>query len=100
MDINDLKLFLQRALLGEISSRLRGITCAIEGNVVRVRCYFHGEIKDEDMESMSCVESMLLADYHPDICIDLKVERLDYPEPLASRFLMAWIYRRKEPALE
>jgi hypothetical protein len=93
---NKVLLSLQRALLGEVSAFLRGVTCSWDNNQIRILCLFDGEISDDDQESMDCIETEVMADFS-DITVSLKSIRLDYPELLNSQTLTDWVYRRKEP---
>lgn len=88
-------LSLQRALLGEITPNIRGITCACNKNKIVIRCYFAGEITEEDKDSMDCVEGEVIADF-PEYTIDLQCIAIDMSESLAQHRLSAWVYLRKE----
>jgi hypothetical protein len=89
-------LSLQRALLGEISPFLRGVTCSWDDSQICILCIFDGQVSDDDQESMEGVETEVMADF-PEISVNLNSVRLDYPEPLNPQFLTDWVYRRKEP---
>ncbi len=52
---------LQQALLGEVSERLRAVTVSYDDKSVHFDCIYDGEIRDDDHESMSCVETELIA---------------------------------------
>jgi hypothetical protein len=39
-----LKLSVQRALIGEVTDRLFGVTCGIDGKRVQIRAYFSGKV--------------------------------------------------------
>jgi hypothetical protein len=90
-----IKLSFQRALLGEITPNIRGITCGWNDSMITYKCYFHGEISEENQESMDCVATEVVADF-PDYMIDFQCERLDMPEPLNAHTLLIWVYKRKE----
>lgn len=90
-----LRLSLQRALLGEITPDVRGITYGCDKNKIVIRCYFAGEITEEDEDSMDCVEGEVIADF-PEHAIDLQCITLDMSESLAQHTLSAWVYLRKE----
>lgn len=87
-------LYAQRALLGEVSAALRGVTVAWQDKTVTVRCYFDGPISDADRDSMESVHTELLADFLPDVDVSLEVRRRDWPDPMES--LQEWVYRRRE----
>ena len=78
-----LQLSLQRALLGEITPNIRGITCACNESVIVVRCYFAGEITEEDEDSMDCVATEVISDF-PEYAIDLQCIAIDMSESLAQ----------------
>ena len=84
-----------RALLGEVSPTLRGITVGLKEKKAKLVCYFDGEIQENDINSMNSVEAEMLADL-PEMEIDFNVERLDYPEPLSEKTLDEWLYLRRE----
>jgi hypothetical protein len=87
-------LYTQRALLGEVSPALRGVTVDWGGTAVKVRCYMDGPISDADRDSMEAVHTELLADFLPDIEVNLEVCRRDWPDPMET--LREWAYRRRE----
>ncbi len=89
-------LSIQRALLGEITPNIRGITCAWSKSEIKIRCYFEGEITDENEESMDCVEGEIMADFPNIKLIDLKCLTINMPESLNKHTLMSWVYMRKE----
>ena len=86
-------LSVERALLGEVSPTLRGVTVGWEGHSIKLLCYYDGSISEEDRESMSCVQTEVMADF-PDLQIELEVVRYDPPKEMKS--LGAWVYRRRE----
>jgi hypothetical protein len=88
-------LSLQRALLGEVSGSLRGVTCSWDQSKIVIRCLFDGEIADDDRESMECVATGVITDFSEQT-IELEITRLDMPEPLNPQTLMDWVYRRRE----
>lgn len=88
-------LSLQRALLGEISPNIRGITCSWDTSIITIHCYFQAEISDDDRESMECVATEVIADF-PEHRVILECKRLDMPASLNPYTLSAWVYRRKE----
>lgn len=84
-----------RALLGEVSPVLRGITLGLKGKEVKLICYFDGEIQEDDIDSMNSVEAEMLADL-PEMVIDFALVRLDYPESLSGKELDEWLFLRRE----
>jgi hypothetical protein len=85
----------QVALLGEVSSAVRGITLAWSPQKIHLRAVFDGEIDDDDRESIECVGTEILASF-PKHEFDVECVRLDAPAQLDPLFLMAWVYVRKE----
>ena len=85
---------LQQALLGEISSSLRAVTVSINEKNIKFDCYYDGRISDDDAESMSVVETEIMASLGDQYTISYDVRRLDYPTliPKDAR----WVYHRKE----
>ena len=90
-----LLLSINRALLGEITPNIRGITCAYNENKIIIRCCFEGEITEENEESMDCVEAEVIADF-PGYAIDLQCITVNMYESLAQHRLSTWVYMRKE----
>lgn len=56
MDVFDpaltLKLSIQPALLGEVTDRLVSVTCGTQGQVVSVRTYVKGPVREDDLETL------------------------------------------------
>jgi hypothetical protein len=90
-------LSLQRALLGEVTPRLRAVTVKYAESSVHFEAYFDGEVSDEDRESMSLVETEVMADFPSDHLITHEVIRLDAPALIPKD--RTWVYYRKEPLL-
>lgn len=88
-------LAVQRALLGAIGPRLRGVTVGWSEGQVRVRCLYNGSITDADRESMNEVEAQLLGDF-PEDEVEVALESYDQPLVLAERTLDTWVYCRRE----
>jgi hypothetical protein len=88
------RLSLQRALLGEVSSNLRAVVFSITDLTIDARFYFDGPISQEDEESTSCVETEVLADYDQEYTVTARCIRLDFPAPISDNGI--WIYLRRE----
>jgi hypothetical protein len=93
-DLNYLKLSFQRGALGEISPSLRAVTLGFQEKLIKGIFYFQGEVSEDNIESVSCIEGEVIADFSEDYTIDFRIERLDYPGEM--KMLDAWVYRRKE----
>jgi len=88
---------LQQALLGEISDKLRAVTVSYDEESIHFVCYFDGEIQEDDWESMSCVETELLAQFPDTHQITRELVRCDCPVPIPKdRIFVFW---RKEPGM-
>ncbi|AFZ26565.1 hypothetical protein Cylst_4485 [Cylindrospermum stagnale PCC 7417] len=92
---NQVLLSLQRALLGEITSNVRGITCSWDTSKITIVCYLQGDISEYIEESMECVATEVMADF-PEHEVGIECKKLDEPESLNPYTLSAWVYRRKE----
>ena len=85
---------LQQALLGEVSNRLRAVTVSFNENSIHFEAIFDGTIVDDDLESMSCVETELMALFPSSHAVTHTVRRSDYPEPIPKD--RVWAFYRKE----
>ncbi|MFV3406430.1 hypothetical protein ACNFIC_21135 [Pseudomonas sp. NY15463] len=88
------RLNIQRALLGEVSGKLRAVIFSVSGLILNIRFYFDGEIDDDDFESASRVETEVIADYEDDWTVTAKCLRLDASEPIADQGV--WVFKRRE----
>jgi 5-(carboxyamino)imidazole ribonucleotide synthase len=88
-------LSVQRALLGEISDAVRAVACGWSENSVAINCYFDGEITEDDRESMSCLETELLAGFPPEYEVTVSLFRCDSPQSLSIPEGMIPVYSRK-----
>jgi hypothetical protein len=88
------RLSAQRALLGEVSPALRAVVLSVEQAAVEVRCYFDGAVGSDDEESMSYVETEMLADCGPGETVTARCIRLDAPMPISDGGV--WVYSRRE----
>ncbi len=88
------RLSLQRALLGEIPPALRACVFSISEFNIDIRFYIDGVIREEDEESISCVESEVLADYDPKYVISARCIQLDTPTIINDDGI--WVYSRRE----
>jgi hypothetical protein len=91
----DVLLTAQVALLGEISQAVRGIAVAWDDSEIRVRAIIDGEPSEDDIESIECAGTEIVASF-PAHQIVVEVVRLDEPAPLELQGLKAWVFRRKE----
>lgn len=91
----DVLLTFQVALLGMIVPSLRGVTVGWDSKKIIAKCFYDGEIGDEEAEMASEVETEIYASY-PDHEVEVRAFRLDYPVQLNPHVLQAWVYCRKE----
>lgn len=89
-------LALQQALLGEVPNTLRAVTAVVGHRCVSVDAYFHGPISDDDLESMSLVETELVADLPEEMEIVVNSVRLDHPALIPKEDGRIWVFLRKE----
>ena len=92
--IIDVRLSIQRALLGEIASELRVVAFSIKNKVLEFRYYFDGEISEENLESVSCIETEVLADFDDNLDLTSLCLRRDAPESIDDGGV--WVYQRRE----
>ena len=59
----EIRLQLQRFLLGEVSSNLRRVSFKIEDKTVITRWEFYSEPDEDDKETMSCVGTEIISQY-------------------------------------
>lgn len=101
VDIVDLKLSAQRALLGNVFPKLRAVCVNSSENLVYVCFYIDGEISDEEKELCECTLDDIMADFfmatakeEDRLEFETPIVRLDYPQhpPLNGH----WVYYRSE----
>lgn len=92
--IAELRLSLQRALMGEISPAFRAVAFSASDGAVDVRCYFDGPIAQEDRISVSCMRTEVLADFESELEVSARCIRMDFPDPISDEGF--WVYRRRE----
>jgi hypothetical protein len=88
------RLSIQRALLGMVAANLRAVAFSINDEALDIRCYFEGVVGEEEKETMSCVETEILADYESEFSVEVHVLPLDPFEPIIDDGV--WVYHRKE----
>lgn len=87
-------LSLQRALLGEVTPRLRAVTVRHAESSIHFDAYFDGEPNEEERESMSAVETEVMAGFPATHTTTHDVIRLDPPALIPKDRI--WVYFRKE----
>jgi hypothetical protein len=94
MTHDQVALILQTALLGEVSSELRGVAFALLDREVQLVFYYDGPASEDDQESASCVETEVIAALPEDSVVVRRVVRADAPSRMPN--LDRWVYRRRE----
>jgi hypothetical protein len=99
-------LSVQRSLLESVTSNLRGVAIDWNDSEIRIVCYFHGTISNDDREEMNCVHTEVVADFIDIAPIDLVLEQVDIPKRLIGPDSVigpekmighrAWAFLRKE----
>lgn len=99
-------LSVQRALLGSVTSNLRGVAIDWNDSEIRIVCYCHGPISDEDREEMSCVCTEVAADFIDIAPVDFALQQVDMPKKIIGPGSVigpekmighrAWAFLRKE----
>jgi len=91
-----IRLSVMRALWGEVFPQTRAVLCRWEAlSAFTIEFYIDGAPSDELVESASCVESEVIADFPDDFTIGHQVIRVDAPGviPTDNRLL---IFMRRE----
>lgn len=91
-------LALQVALLGEITGNMRGVAVIYDDTTLRFQIFFDGAPTGGEHDSVSSIETGLLALFPPDHEILGQWVHLGFPLPLPKDVHFA--YRRKEDQLE
>lgn len=89
-----LGLSLQRALLGEIPPQLRGVEVRLGNAQADLLFYFDGPISEANLETISEIESEVLADMPSDYKIESRPVITAGPAALPDTGF--WVYRRKD----
>jgi hypothetical protein len=99
MNNNDLRtavlLSIQRALLGNLGTRVRLVTCRWSTHDIKIRAVFDGAIPDHEAEAMSVAETEMMADF-PDHDVSLTCERCDAPQNIPREADDYAVFRRFE----
>ena len=90
-----LRLSLQRALLGNVTSNIRAVIAELSGKNINLHFYFEGEVGDDDEELVSVIETEIIADFDEDFTVDTIVQRLDSPQAIKNKNGLL-VYLRKE----
>lgn len=91
---DEVHLAMQSALLQEVSSRLRAVMVRWDENSIHFDAYYDGEPTEDEVESMSCVETELWAMSAPDHTISHNTLRWDHPRRVPHEWTC--VYHRNE----
>lgn len=91
---NTVLMALQQALLGEVVSHLRAVTVEYDDQSVHFCAYFDGDVSEDDRESLSCVETEVMAALPSSNAVTHEAIRLDAPAPIPKD--RTWVYYRAE----
>lgn len=94
-----LRLSAQRALLGNVSTKLRAVCVKTENQEIHVIFYYDGEILEEENELAESTMDDIISDFHiDDEGNDMKfftsILRVDYPNKMP--LFGEWVFYRKE----
>lgn len=93
-----LRLSVQRALLGAVSSTLAAVTCGWSGNEIVLEFLVDPDFSDDDRERMEVVASEVISDFGCETIMTVFMSPpWDGPKVPADR--RWWAYRRFEPLL-
>jgi len=93
-----LRLSVQRALLGAVSSTLAAVTCGWSGNKIVLEFLIDHDFSDDDRQRMEVVASEVISDFgYETIMTVFTSPPSDGPQvPVDRRW---WTYKRFEPLL-
>jgi hypothetical protein len=89
----NLRLSVQRALLGQVTGNLYAVTCGINTRTILLVAYFSGPVCDEDIERIRCVGTEIIADFPEGYSIQESCHSL---QEEALRVLDFWALLRAE----
>jgi len=90
-EVSLLKLSIQRALLGQVTENLLGVTCRIANSKISIWSYFSDCARPQDKEAMSEVASEVIADFADSYLLEDR-NIVDAQEPLVR--LDFWVFVR------
>ena len=94
----EVRLDMYMAMWLEISAPLRAIFVSYGEADIHFDCYFDGEVSDDDLESMSCIETELIA-RDDERRNSFTVHQIDYPDPIPQQGICVFARREKDTGL-
>jgi len=98
MEINDriiLLLGAQKALLGMITPRMRGVTMRMEGRKIFLRFILDSPQTMEDFDTCHEVASEVAAEFN-DALVDVEIITREMPSPIVDLGMDDWAFIRSE----
>ena len=89
---SDLRLYVQRALLGNVTANLAGVSVEISGQSVSLDAYFFHEPAKVDMECTEDAAGELIADFPEGWWIETRFKLISTAAPNKIK----WLYLRAE----
>ncbi|MGY3451080.1 hypothetical protein ACVILH_003422 [Bradyrhizobium sp. USDA 4353] len=84
-----------RALLGEVTPSLRAVQFDLVDRNIDIFCIFDGSMSEDDRESMSCVETEVMADF-PDATVRAHCLRIDLPDRVPNAPGRSTVFAHRE----
>ena len=92
---NEALLSTNRALLGAVTTNLRGVTIDFNNQIFILRAYFDNGATDDDKELINVALTEIIADLHNEIK-EFQFEPIDLNFPNKMTCLKHWVYLRNE----
>jgi len=81
---NDIRLSVHRAMLDEVFRRLRALAVRVDGSDIVLIACVDSEPDDDDLESLSCMEAEVLADFPWATDVRTEVKVVELPKRIGS----------------
>lgn len=99
LPLGDAKLFVLRALLGEVTPELRGVAVTVDAERVFGRFIFDTELTDSQRELVDDAETEVIADYGGLSPVVFRPEYVPLGQALKLGEAEHWVFlRREQPA--
>jgi hypothetical protein len=89
-------LSMQRALLGEVTPDLRGVTAGWDTTRLDAIFVYDGVVTELVTEAVAVIETQVIADFFPELAVRFVAVRSPVPSDLNHFARRAWVYRRRE----